>query len=476
VVNLFWPPATIKAIFREFTQLWNNEWGQALNSLYAPRNFFDDPIGFGCLHDIWSNFLILLEFPLALWRRLNNVIGLLMGYIAIIIILVEAILGAIAGSAAGGVGAIPGALIGAKAGLATVAALGEALMFSFIAAEGISVQVIIARLFTARQTCEKRQRDILNSVSSFIAMGVAITLQVLMALLSSLVSMIANAIKGAPKGIPKAPPVEAPPPIEAPVPAGGDVIPFPSRPAPVQSPPVPEKIAAKFEDSRSYVSLPETLKEEDQSAVSQADGSGGNTKANPDLQTVSLLGVPVTANPAHQVALQEDIDPDKCKEEECTKIRVPPNIKRWGGVYRNPTADASILGLMTNQRESEGYQQEQDYFGNNIAGFKYIIFSDNSLMHVVREGQEVSTNDELHSEQRIISRLEEIIMGEKPKHVLFVDQIVSERSPCSGCYDLIRNNPSTKVLTKRSDVFYFTKYIRNRITMARDLKHQYCDK
>src|SRR5690606_39216693 len=140
-----------KAIFRQFSQLWNDDWATTVDSLYTPRNFFDDPLG--CLHDVWSNFLILLDFPLALWRTLNNVVGLLMGYISIIIILVEAIGGAIAGAAAGGVGAIPGFLAGAAAGLGTVSALGEALMASYLAAESSTVVVILVRLFTARQIC-----------------------------------------------------------------------------------------------------------------------------------------------------------------------------------------------------------------------------------------------------------------------------------------------------------------------------------
>jgi hypothetical protein len=496
VVNLFWPPATIKAIFGEFNQLWNFEWAHTLDSLYTPRNFFENPIG--CLHDIWSNYLILLEFPLALWRRINNVIGLLMGYIAIIIILVEAGIGAVAGAAAGGVGAIPGALLGAKAGLATVAAIGEGLMLSYLLAEGISVQVIIVRLFTARQSCLKRQRDIMTSVSSFITMAVALTLQFLMALLSGLVSMIANFIKGISKGVPVTPPIQRPPiqqpavpgggnvapvptrqvpgqnpprnpsPVE--IPGGGDVIPFPNRQPPAQPAPVPDRIAAKFEENESSASHSRTLLEDDNPSLQSTIGSDLNQNA-----IIPLTGVPHSGNSNLQAALEDGLDPEKCKEEECTNIRIPPNIKRWGGMYRNPTANIDVLSQITNQRESEGYQHEQDYFGNNIAGFKYIIYSDKTLMHIVREGQEVSTNDELHSEQRIISRLEEIIRGESPKHVLFVDQIITERSPCSGCYDLIRNNPSSKVLTKRSDVFYFTKYIRNRTTMARELKHQYCD-
>ena len=152
-------------------------------------------IPFDCLHDIWSNFLILLDFPLSLWRTLNHVAGLLIGYITIIVVLVEAILG---GIAAAEVGVVPGLLAGAAAGLATMAPIAEALMASFVLAESSTVIIILARLFTARQTCEKRQVDISTSVSSFIAMAVALVLQVLMALLAELVNLIAGVLKGAP--------------------------------------------------------------------------------------------------------------------------------------------------------------------------------------------------------------------------------------------------------------------------------------
>lgn len=271
VVNMFWPPATIKAIFAQFSQLWNDDWATTVDSLFVPRNFFDDP--FGCLFDLWSNFLILLDFPLALWRTLNNVVGLLMGYVTIIVVLTEAILGGIAAAEAG---VVPGILAGAAAGLATMAPIGEALMASFLLAESTTVVVILTRLFTARQVCEKRQVDILTSVASFVAMAVALILQALMALLSELVTLIAEFIKGVPepapvpqpkptptpKPQPQPPPLPPPKPVPVPVPppqpqpvpvqpaapaGGGNVVPlFPNGPTPV-TPQVPGKIAAKFE-------------------------------------------------------------------------------------------------------------------------------------------------------------------------------------------------------------------------------------
>ena len=326
VVNMFWPPATIRAIFNQFSQLWNDDWATTVDSLYTPRNFFDDPIG--SLHDIWSNFMILLDFPMALWRTLNSVVGLLMGYITIIVVLVEAIAGAVVGSAAGGVGAIPGFLAGAQAGLATMAALGEALMASFLLAESGTVIIILTRLFTARQLCEKRQVDILTSVASFITMAVALILQFLMALLAELVTLIANFLKGASKGAPVPRPVPEPQPRPQPQPqprpqpqpanpGGGEVIPFPGRPA---TPAVPDRIAAKFEEGTNESHITKALREENNLSSIFTDEPHANQESDYDAETVSLSNVLNTGNGTIQTARKDQIDPEKCDDDEdCEK-------------------------------------------------------------------------------------------------------------------------------------------------------------
>jgi hypothetical protein len=154
VVNMFWPPATIRAIGREFYELWTNDWANAASNLFAPRNILEDPLGF--FHDVWSNILILLDFPLALWRRLNSVFMLLLGYLTVVLVIVGAVGGGIAGAAAGGVGAIPGALAGAMAGLELAGAIGLAALASYLGAESISVIKWIVELRTARQTEDEK--------------------------------------------------------------------------------------------------------------------------------------------------------------------------------------------------------------------------------------------------------------------------------------------------------------------------------
>jgi len=352
VVNMFWPPATIKAIYKQFSELWNDDWKTTLDSLYTPRNFLEDPIG--CLHDLWSNFLILLDFPLALWRTLNNVVGLLMGYVSIIIILVEAIIG---GIAAVEVGVVPGILAGAAAGLETVAALGEALMASYLAAESATVITELIRLFTARQTCEKRQVDILTAVASFIAMAVALILEALMALLSELVNLIASFLKDAPKPapvpqpkptpkpvpqpspLPQPQPTPIPKPLPQPVPVApppvqpavpGQVIPFRPRQVPGQvTPAVPGQIAAKFEEGINPFSLFESSE-----IMVGTNGLNGSNFA------------------IVQTARKDQINPDVCNEEEC---ELP---YKW--TRNNPTVAGNMV-LRYCEKKKNSFQKQQHH-------------------------------------------------------------------------------------------------------------------
>jgi hypothetical protein len=186
VVNMFWPPATIRAIGHEFYELWNTDWKNAADSLFTPRNIFDDFGGFW--HDVWSNFLILLDFPLALWRRLNSILMLLMGYVSIILILVGLVGGFIVGN-------VPGALAAAAAGAQLAWALGEALFLSFVLAESLSALKAFLDLYTARQTEQEKARDYLQIAASTIGIGVAIVIAILFSLLGALVRDVVGRIK-----------------------------------------------------------------------------------------------------------------------------------------------------------------------------------------------------------------------------------------------------------------------------------------
>ncbi|MFZ3383025.1 MAG: DUF4157 domain-containing protein [Candidatus Methanoperedens sp.] len=223
IVNMFWPPATIRAIGHEFYELWNTDWANAVNSLFLPRNIFDDFGGF--FHDLWSNFLILLDFPLALWRRLNNILMLLMGYVTIILVLVGFVGGGIAG---GGAFSVPAAFAGAWAGLQLAAALGYGLFISFILAESSSALKAFLDLYTARQTMREKDLDYLQITASSIGMGIAIVIAIIFFLLSRFASAVVAAIKGLktpralPPGTTDTPPETQPPGKKPPGTKAGD--------------------------------------------------------------------------------------------------------------------------------------------------------------------------------------------------------------------------------------------------------------
>lgn len=220
VVNMFWPPATIRAIGHEFSELWNNDWANTASSLFVPRAPWDDFGGFW--HDLWTNILTLLDFPLALWRRLNNVLMLLLGYITIVLVIVFAIAGGVAGAAAGGAGAIPGALAGAVAGLKMAAAFGKGLLISYFMAEGATVVKSFADLFTARQTQAEKNRDYVQIAASLIGMGIAAAIVALLWLLSAMIAGVVRLIRG--KSAPPPPPAPAAkktPPASDPAAGGG---------------------------------------------------------------------------------------------------------------------------------------------------------------------------------------------------------------------------------------------------------------
>ena len=198
VVNMFYPPATVKAIGKEFSELWNTDWKNTVSELYTPRNMFDDFGGFW--HDVWSNFLTLLDFPMALWRRLNNILMLLMGWVTILLLFVGIVGGAIFG------GGVPGAIAGAGAAAELAGAIGTALFASFLATEAITVIKVYTELLTALKTEAAKDRDYLQFAASVIGIGIGLTIFLLFQFLGALVKLVIGKIKGGSAATPKTPP------------------------------------------------------------------------------------------------------------------------------------------------------------------------------------------------------------------------------------------------------------------------------
>ena len=226
--SAFWPPATIKAIGHEFYELWNTDWKNAVDSLFMPRNIFDNFGGF--FHDVWSNFLILLDFPLALWRRLNNVLMLLMVYISILLLLVGAVGGAI-------IAGPPGALAGMGLALEAIEGLGEFLLASFLLAESITIIKVLVELFTARQTKIQKKQDYVQTTASLFGIAIALLFMLVFFIIGSIVSAIVAEIKG----IFKAPAPEVPSLKPAPVEPPKQLGPGPEPPKQLGPGPEPPK-------------------------------------------------------------------------------------------------------------------------------------------------------------------------------------------------------------------------------------------
>ena len=184
---------TLKSIVWPWPKVWEemkgigSDMATAAGTLYAPRSPITDPLR--CLHDLWSNLLKLLDFPLILWRRLNNIALLLLGWVTIALTIIGfvggsvagTVLGAIAGALAGlGIGAAPGAggglavggAAGAGAGFGVAMALGQAFLYSFIAGETTALLKVLADLFTSRQTRDEKAADYSTAADSGLALGI----------------------------------------------------------------------------------------------------------------------------------------------------------------------------------------------------------------------------------------------------------------------------------------------------------------
>lgn len=168
-----------------------NDVSKAVGNLFSPRNLFVDPLG--CLHDLWSDLMKILDIPLIIWRRLNNIGLLLLGPITIALTIIGAVggafagtvLGAIAGALAGlGVGAAPGAagglavggIGGAGAGFGVALGVGQVILVSFVAGEATALVKVLADLFTTRQTRTEKAEDYSTAADSGLALGITAVL------------------------------------------------------------------------------------------------------------------------------------------------------------------------------------------------------------------------------------------------------------------------------------------------------------
>lgn len=217
--TLLWPWPTVG---HEIAAFFTEDLATIFSNFYMPANLFSDPLG--CLHDLYTNLLHILDIPLALWRRLNNIAMALMGWITLALIIIGAIGGTTAGGIIGGIvsaaaslglatpagasaGGAAGGLAGAGAGFAAGMALGEMFLISFGVAHVASIGKALTDLFTSNQTTDEKEDDYSQLADSLIALGITAVLVFVGWLASKLAGAVLNLIRR----------IRGPRPVEAPL-------------------------------------------------------------------------------------------------------------------------------------------------------------------------------------------------------------------------------------------------------------------
>lgn len=190
--TLVWP---WPAVGREFTGL-VDDLTKVVNRMTT------DGLGF------WRH---LIDIPLIIWRRINNVLMHLYGWFLLASVILGAIAGAVGGPIAGailgfmggaGVGAVPGAAAGEAVGVAAGAGIGlgfalgvgEGLLVSFLAAEAASFLKAYIDLGAVDQTDEEQNEDLNQMANSAIGLGIAAVLFMLSAVAARLARGFLNRI------------------------------------------------------------------------------------------------------------------------------------------------------------------------------------------------------------------------------------------------------------------------------------------
>lgn len=197
---------TIKRILHDSFFFWESvprEWNEMmadLDRVVARMN--DGGLGF------WRH---LLDIPLIIWRRANNILTHLFPLFALLMTAIGAFAGAVGGTVggailgffAGGVGAAPGAAAGgglgiaggAGAGLGFALGVGEGLLASYIAAEVLTLLKAWSDLSFVEQTEAEQIEDVDQMAGSAIGLGIAIVLIAISALAARLAEGLMAALK-----------------------------------------------------------------------------------------------------------------------------------------------------------------------------------------------------------------------------------------------------------------------------------------
>ena len=134
-------------------------------------------------------------------------------------------------------------------------------------------------------------------------------------------------------------------------------------------------------------------------------------------------------------------------------------------------ASPEIERLLAEKRKEVGYETFENFRRSNVAVFRYYVLKPGARRSDVgADGpfyeSAVNVQSELHSEEIILGRLQEIHQSKEfrkkygPDYIIKVDQVLSERSPCFRCRGVLLQK-STIIQTANRYDYWVVPYKGN---------------
>ena len=163
----------------------------------------------------------------------------------------------------------------------------------------------------------------------------------------------------------------------------------------------------------------------------------------------------------------------------------PPAVKPILKIPPTSGATPEMESRLTDKRSEVGYETFDNFRRSNVAIFRYYVQKPGStfLDKTKDDGPfyEAAVNNKsgLHSEIVIAGMLQKIHSSKKfrkkygPTHIIVVDQILTERSPCSQCRGFLENTNSSLIKMSNFHTFYVVHYSGYWVARNRSLMLKY---
>lgn len=162
----------------------------------------------------------------------------------------------------------------------------------------------------------------------------------------------------------------------------------------------------------------------------------------------------------------------------------PPSAKPTLSVPKSNGATPEMESKLADKRADVGYETFENFRRSNVAIFRYYVqkpgstFLDRNKDDGPFYETAVNKKSALHSEIIIAGMLQKIHSSKKfrkkygPTHIIVVDQILTERSPCSQCRSFLENTKSSLIKMSNFHTYYVVHYSgywveRNRTLMIK---------